>query len=422
MYEIDDLQAGMEEDGEGEDASSLSWTLEDGSAIKQADRHVFLFREAVMPQDVRTYFGVESLEPGQKTWIMLRYGDRRFDAFIEKTMHATPRTRLMWKADFAAVLQKEYPQWVEFFKKSREASGDAPWLAFTKRQEPGQFTVELEGVRAEKITGEFSMPLEPGDVVENETLRALFRCSLQGSLRRSAAAGGLVLVADHTQPWDEDKWIGKVFHFTGMGAAGEEGPESRQNRTLAESRETGVRLWLFEVFTRGQYTYIGEVGLMDSPYRSRQAGADKTLRDVLVFPLAIKGHKNPPLLKKEDGGETTLRTLEEITRETRTRPEPVPEPAARLAFPDLFAPDPDVAECARRNANGLCQLCGLAAPFTGHDGQPYLEIHHIVPLGEGGTDTIGNVAALCPNCHRKMHILKLQTDVARLKKRTGPAG
>ena len=45
------------------------------------------------------------------------------------------------------------------------------------------------------------------------------------------------------------------------------------------------------------------------------------------------------------------------------------------------------------------------------------ERDHLVPLGEGGTDTVENVAALCPNCHRRMHVLNLPTDVAVLRNR-----
>lgn len=33
----------------------------------------------------------------------------------------------------------------------------------------------------------------------------------------------------------------------------------------------------------------------------------------------------------------------------------------------------------------------------------YLETHHVQPLSEGGTDSEDNVAALCPNDHRKAH-------------------
>jgi 5-methylcytosine-specific restriction protein A len=79
-----------------------------------------------------------------------------------------------------------------------------------------------------------------------------------------------------------------------------------------------------------------------------------------------------------------------------------------------------VSEYAKRRAGGSCQLCNLPAPFKNHNGEPYLEIHHIVPIEEGGPDTIGNVAALCPNCHRKMHVLNLPADVVRLRNRVLP--
>lgn len=34
----------------------------------------------------------------------------------------------------------------------------------------------------------------------------------------------------------------------------------------------------------------------------------------------------------------------------------------------------------------------------------YTEVHHIVPLAEGGQDTIDNVACLCPTHHREVHL------------------
>ena len=66
--------------------------------------------------------------------------------------------------------------------------------------------------------------------------------------------------------------------------------------------------------------------------------------------------------------------------------------------------DPIVVEYVKRKANGICQDCHQPAPFINKKtGEPYLEIHHIVPLSQGGSDTIDNVIALCPNCHRKRH-------------------
>lgn len=62
-----------------------------------------------------------------------------------------------------------------------------------------------------------------------------------------------------------------------------------------------------------------------------------------------------------------------------------------------------VAEVLFR-ANGHCEQCKKPAPFLREsDKTPYLEVHHIIRLADGGDDTVENAIALCPNCHRKAH-------------------
>ncbi|MDN3695888.1 HNH endonuclease signature motif containing protein [Vibrio cortegadensis] len=56
-----------------------------------------------------------------------------------------------------------------------------------------------------------------------------------------------------------------------------------------------------------------------------------------------------------------------------------------------------------RRANKHCELCGDRAPFDKEDGTPFLEVHHLIRLKDNGPDTVENCAALCPNCHRKLH-------------------
>jgi 5-methylcytosine-specific restriction enzyme A len=75
----------------------------------------------------------------------------------------------------------------------------------------------------------------------------------------------------------------------------------------------------------------------------------------------------------------------------------------------------DIAAYAIRRANGLCQLCGNVAPFIKPNGTLFLEVHHIQWLSEEGLDVTENTVALCPNCHRKMHILNLKEDKDFLK-------
>lgn len=58
---------------------------------------------------------------------------------------------------------------------------------------------------------------------------------------------------------------------------------------------------------------------------------------------------------------------------------------------------------ARIRANGICEKCNKKAPFTGIDGMPFLEVHHLLRLADDGPDSPFNVAAICPNCHRGAH-------------------
>lgn len=66
-------------------------------------------------------------------------------------------------------------------------------------------------------------------------------------------------------------------------------------------------------------------------------------------------------------------------------------------------------------ANGHCQLCGVQAPFNSPDGKPYLELHHVIPFRDGGDDSTHNLVALCPNCHRKIEVSPMSSDLRKLK-------
>ncbi len=69
-----------------------------------------------------------------------------------------------------------------------------------------------------------------------------------------------------------------------------------------------------------------------------------------------------------------------------------------------FRRNPDVVAEVLRRARGKCESCKRDAPFLrASDDTPFLEMHHMVTLADGGEDTLANATALCPNCHREMH-------------------
>lgn len=91
------------------------------------------------------------------------------------------------------------------------------------------------------------------------------------------------------------------------------------------------------------------------------------------------------------------------------------KPTQTVVSTVVFARNAYVVAYVKRRARGICDLCEMAAPFLNSEGNPHLECHHVEWLANGGSDTIQNAVALCPNCHRKMHILKISKDITQLK-------
>lgn len=71
-----------------------------------------------------------------------------------------------------------------------------------------------------------------------------------------------------------------------------------------------------------------------------------------------------------------------------------------------------VISIARLRASHRCEVHDCSHPvFETAEGLPYTEVHHIVPLANGGEDTIENVACLCAAHHREIHLGKRAAEL-----------
>lgn len=84
-------------------------------------------------------------------------------------------------------------------------------------------------------------------------------------------------------------------------------------------------------------------------------------------------------------------------------PAAIVNPGKQTTTTTVHKRDQNIVVWVLNNSGGKCESCTLAAPFTGNDGLPYLEVHHVKQLADGGSDSTSNAVALCPNCHREMH-------------------
>ncbi len=53
--------------------------------------------------------------------------------------------------------------------------------------------------------------------------------------------------------------------------------------------------------------------------------------------------------------------------------------------------------------NGLCQITGDQYTFVKQNGEYYSEVHHLIPLGENGSDSYANAIVVSPLIHRMLH-------------------
>lgn len=266
------------------------------------------------------------------------------------------------------------------------------------------------------------MPLVINQTYSNEDVRNEFKCSLQSGMNKSNTTNTLVLTRKHINNIYNDKQVDDVIYYTGKGRIGDQ-YITRENKTLRDAKLTNTRVVLFEIFEETQYIYRGDVELIDEPFIESQPDAEGSLRRVYIFPLKLVDARLNLL-----SHDVYKRTREKNSKQTKKLSDQ--ELNKKLLFAENKKPGYSytsvktyqrsslVIEKVLRRAKGFCELCKEAAPFKKKNGEPYLEVHHIQQLAKSGPDTVKNVVALCPNCHRKMHSLALSSDEEKLKKIT----
>lgn len=261
--------------------------------------------------------------------------------------------------------------------------------------------------------------LEIGKEYHNKMISETFKCSEQGGMRRSHLSNTLVLFSDHTKGVYEDKTIldengNEMLLYTGMGQKDDQDINFGQNKTLNESKELSIKIYMFEAFHPGKHIFRGEVKLVQAPYTTDQFG-----RQVWIFPLAYI--ENEYYISEEMADEKDKRQEQAANKlndeELYELANEVEKVGERKAITKVYVRNHHVTAHVKRRAKGLCDLCGKPAPFYDKNGLPYLECHHVDWLAHGGKDGIDNAVALDPSCHRKMHILDLPNDVKLLKEK-----
>jgi len=164
--------------------------------------------------------------------------------------------------------------------------------------------------------------------------------------------------------------------------------------------------------------YIGFIDIVKTVLNVMQdilSSTEIRLIDAHSFLWVINENKRKTDFLNWEPDSKTLTQMEDATEEYLGL-KAIGNTQRKSSMTSYFTRSSEVVRITKKRANGICQLCGQAAPFSDNHGNPYLEVHHIEWLSRGGPDSTDNTVALCPNCHAKMHVLDNKQDIAKLKR------
>lgn len=87
------------------------------------------------------------------------------------------------------------------------------------------------------------------------------------------------------------------------------------------------------------------------------------------------------------------------------------EPIKREYLIETYVRKTKWAREAREVLGTYCLFNKCKNTFLEESGTPYIEVHHIVPLCEGGEDGIWNLSVLCAHHHRMAHFSDTKTVI-----------
>lgn len=202
-----------------------------------------------------------------------------------------------------------------------------------------------------------------------------------------------------------DFWDNGVLNYYG---AGQTGPMQWRspNTQLRDHVELGKDIHVFEEVPGG-LRYRGQFVNAGHEERDNVPDTQGNPRRAFIFRLVpLEDIDSEPPSPQPDGTPAPMGTRWTMPlSELRSRAQSALAGAVTSteAKRKVWERSEDVKVYVRRRANGRCEGCDAPAPFTDRGGNPYLEPHHAERLTDGGPDDVGNVIALCPTCHRRVH-------------------
>ncbi|MFM7468179.1 MAG: HNH endonuclease [Vampirovibrionales bacterium] len=125
-------------------------------------------------------------------------------------------------------------------------------------------------------------------------------------------------------------------------------------------------------------------------------------------------------LKEEGSTQAKVPGQQEVVRRLEDLIKNSDDPHKKEHWVEVYARDTDLVKQAKEHFKYKCFIPECGNTFIKPDGTPYIEVHHIIPLHQGGEDKLENLSLLCAHHHRMVHFAteeERQNMTAQLQKR-----
>jgi len=351
-----------------------SWVIRSGAvATKILDKSAFTQGTGI-PIEIRPFFMKDDLRAEEHRPVTLIVGTREFAAYIAIESSPTARTRLFWHSDFVRILAEKFPDHYRKCTSGEDIKGDQMIAMNLERMEGyGCYRISFADVASSQkpAEGQESPRSQESEWTDSEL---------------DAAVNAYLWML-------EQETSGKSYNKAEVNRSLRKGPLTARTKASVEYRMQNISAALQELCLPWIKGYL--------PARNVGTGVNDRIRGVLA---KVGTYSRDDYVPSADP-DAFERKVQKLRKRVLTGiPRGQQHPEQSIATSTTYARDPLVKAWVLQNAKGTCEGCGAPAPFYTPQGEPFLEIHHVRTLADGGSDEITNAVALCPNCHRRCHV------------------
>lgn len=243
--------------------------------------------------------------------------------------------------------------------------------------------------------------LVPNAIYRRTELHEQFGGQRQGGISTPASSPVVLVFTGSTgmQHGYSDGLSDGVFCYFGEGQKGDM-QWLRGNAAIRDHGKNGRDLLLFEMLSepRSHVRFLGIYACGSWEFRDAPDTSGAMRRAIVFHLLPITQDDRPVGNALPAAGD-----LADLRSAAIDAGRDTPLQTTSAALQSYMQRSVAVRRYALVRAHGVCERCAQKAPFLTATGAPFLEVHHINRLTDGGPDRIDAVAALCPNCHREAH-------------------